>query len=113
MVNALRFNTNANIEAVMAAGTDIRALLQKFYSKLEESEAMEDLQLDPVGSSPDNSDSLYAMEQEAQRKPIVRLVNAILVQGVTKGASDINIRPEKDRVNVFTASTAACIIPAP
>jgi len=75
--------------------------LQKFYSKLEESEAIEDLQLDPVGSSPDNSDSLYAMEQEAQRKPIVRLVNAILIQGVTKGASDIHIRPEKDRVNVY------------
>lgn len=101
VVNALRFNTNANIEAVMAAGADIRALLQKFYSKLEESEAIEDLQLDPVGSSPDNSDSLYVMEQEAQRKPIVRLVNAILLQGVTKGASDINIRPEKDRVNVY------------
>jgi type IV pilus assembly protein PilB len=31
----------------------------------------------------------------------VRLVNAILVQAVTKGASDINIRPEKDRVNVY------------
>ncbi len=101
VINALRFNTNANIEAVMAPGDDIRALLQKFYSKLEESEAIEDLQLDPVGSSPESSDSLYAMEQEAQRKPIVRLVNAILLQGVTKGASDINIRPEKDRVNVF------------
>ena len=101
VVNALRFNTNANIETVMAAGKDIRYLLQKFYSKLEESEAIEDLQLDPVGSSPEASDSVYAIEQEAQRKPIVRLVNAILVQGVTRGASDINIRPEKDRVNVY------------
>ena len=101
VVNALRFNTNANIETVMAAGKDIRFLLQKFYSKLEESEAIEDLQLDPVGASPDAADSVYAIEQEAQRKPIVRLVNAILVQGVTRGASDINIRPEKDRVNVY------------
>lgn len=98
-VNALRFNTNANIEAVMAPGKDIRHLLQKFYSKLEESEAIEDLQLDPVSS--EAADSVYAIEQEAQRKPIVRLVNAILVQGVTRGASDINIRPEKDRVNVY------------
>src|SRR3569832_1964544 len=32
---------------------------------------------------------------------IVRLVNAILEQGVTRGASDINIRPEKDRVIVY------------
>jgi len=98
----LRFNTNAYIEAVMADGSDIRILLQKFYSKLEESEALEDLQVDAVGSSPiESAESLYLMEQEAHRKPIVRLVNAILVQAVTKGASDINIRPEKDRVNVY------------
>lgn len=102
VVNALRFNTNSNIETVMANGDDIRFLLQKFYSKLEESEAMEDLQVDAVGSSPtESAESLYLMEQEAHRKPIVRLVNAILVQAVTKGASDINIRPEKDRVNVY------------
>jgi type IV pilus assembly protein PilB len=102
VIGALRFNTNSNIEAVMADGDDIRVLLQKFYSKLEESAAMEDLQVDAVGSSPiESAESLYLMEQEAHRKPIVRLVNAILVQAVTKGASDINIRPEKDRVNVY------------
>lgn len=101
VISALRFNTNSKIETVMAPGNDIRYLLQKFYSKLEESEAIEDLQLDPIGSAPESNDSVYAIEQEAQRKPIVRLVNAILVQGVTRGASDINIRPEKDRVNVY------------
>jgi type IV pilus assembly protein PilB len=102
VISALRFNTNANIETVMANGDDIRLLLQKFYSKLEESEAMEDLQVDAVGSTPaEAAESLYLMEQEAHRKPIVRLVNAILVQAVTKGASDINIRPEKNRVNVY------------
>ena len=102
VISALRFNTNASIEAVIADSDDIRLLLQKFYSRLEESEALEDLQVDAVSSSPvESAESLYLMEQEAQRKPIVRLVNAILVQGVTKGASDINIRPEKDRVNVY------------
>jgi type IV pilus assembly protein PilB len=87
----------------MANGEDIRVLLQKFYSKIEESEALEDLQVDAVGSTPSEAgaESLYLMEQEAHRKPIVRLVNAILVQAVTKGASDINIRPEKNRVNVY------------
>lgn len=102
VISALRFNTNSHIETVMANGDDIRFLLQKFYSKLEESEAMEDLQLDAVSSSPlESAESLYLIEQEAHRKPIVRLVNAILVQAVTKGASDINIRPERDRVNVY------------
>ena len=102
VISALRFNTNSHIEAVIADSDDIRLLLQKFYSRLEESEALEDLQVDAVGSSPvESAESLYLMEQEAQRKPIVRLVNAILVQAVTKSASDINIRPEKDRVNVY------------
>ncbi len=102
VIGALRFNTNSNIEAVSADCDDIRLLLQKFYSRLEESEALEDLQVDAVGSSPvESAESFYLMEQEAQRKPIVRLVNAILVQAVTKNASDINIRPEKDRVNVY------------
>ncbi len=102
VVNALRFNTNSHIEAVMASGYEIQVLLQKFYSKQEESEALEDLQTDAVvKSSAENAESLYVMEQEAHRKPIVRLVNAILVQAVTKGASDINLRPEKDRVNVY------------
>ncbi len=102
VISALRFNTNSNIDAVIADSDDIRLLLQKFYSRLEESEALEDLQVDAVSSSPlESAESLYLMEQEAQRKPIVRLVNAILVQAVTKNASDINIRPEKDRVNVY------------
>lgn len=102
VLNALRFNINASVDTVMADGGDIRQLLQKFYSKIEESEALEDLQVGAVGSSPvESAESLYLMEQEAQRKPIVRLVNAILVQAVTKGASDINIRPEKNRVNVY------------
>jgi type IV pilus assembly protein PilB len=102
VISALRFNTNSSIDTVIADSDDIRLLLQKFYSRLEESEALEDLQVDAVGSSPvESAESLYLMEQEAQRRPIVRLVNAILIQAVTKNASDINIRPEKDRVNVY------------
>ncbi len=99
-VEALRFSTRQPVEVVMASTRDIQHLLQKFYSKLEEDEAMEALQLDPVGT-PVEQESLHLMEQEAQRKPIVRLLNAILVQGVSRGASDINIRPERDRVNVY------------
>ena len=100
IVNALRFNTNTPVESVMAAGADIGQLLHKYYSKYDESEALEDLKLDPVASIHEG-ESTQIIEQEAQRKPIVRLLNAILVQGVTRGASDINIRPARDRVNVY------------
>ncbi len=59
------------------------------------------MDLDPVAELNPKNEAVHVIEQEAQKKPIVRLLNAIILQAVTSGASDINIRPEKDRVNVF------------
>lgn len=100
VVEALRFNTKATIEPVMASAQDISATLNRYYNRFEESEALVDLTLD----SPDEKNSLDTAdhgEAQAQKKPIVRLLNAIVLQAVTLKASDINIRPEKDNVNVF------------
>ncbi len=100
-LDALRFNTKTNIEAVMASAEEIDSALNKYYSSYEEYEALEDLELDPIAEPSAAEEALHNIEQEAQKKPIVRLLNAIVLQGVLRGASDINIRPEKDRVNVF------------
>ncbi len=99
-LDALRFNTKTNIEAVMASAEEIESALNKYYSTYEEYEALEDLELDPI-AEPVVAEDIHNAEQEAQKKPIVRLLNAIILQGVLRGASDVNIRPEKDRVNVF------------
>ena len=99
-LDALRFNTKTNIEAVMASAEEIESALNKYYSTYEEYEALEDLELDPI-AEPVVAEDTHNAEQEAQKKPIVRLLNAIILQGVLRGASDVNIRPEKDRVNVF------------
>ena len=102
-IGVLRFNTNLKIEPVMASAQDIALTLSKYYSKFDEDEALEDTLFDSVniGAGLQSQDSAYLAEAEAKKKPIVRLVNAIILQGVIRGASDINIRPEQDRVNVY------------
>ncbi len=99
-IDALRFNTKMNIEAVMVSAEDIEASLNKYYSTYEEFDNIDDLELDSI-SEPQQDEALHNIEQEASTKPIVRLLNAIVLQGVTRGASDINIRPEKNKVSVY------------
>lgn len=99
IIEALRFNTKVAIEPVMASAQDITTTLNRYYSRYEENEAIEDLKIDvaePMSAVADDKN----VEAQAQKAPIVRLLNAIILQAVTRNASDINIRPEKDKVNV-------------
>lgn len=98
----IRFNTNLRVEAVIASAQDIRQALNRYYTKYQEHEALEELDFDAAPGR-DEAESLpaYTIEQEAMKKPIVRLVNAIILQAVTRRASDINIRPEADSVKVY------------
>ncbi len=100
-IDALRFNSKMNVETVMASSEEISEALNKHYSSYEEMEALEDLKLDPVGEMNGHEEAAHMIEAEARKKPIVRLLNSIVLQAVNSKASDINIRPEKDKVNVF------------
>lgn len=100
-VEALRFGSKRKLEMVMASADDIATALGKYYSRHEEFEALEDLEMDPIGDPIPSNESIHLIEQEAQKKPIVRLLNAIVLQAVLRGASDINIRPERTKVSVY------------
>lgn len=102
VLEALRFNSKLPVEVVMAPAQEITVSLNRYYSQFDENEALEDLDIDvvPEGNGKEPA-SAHMIEAQAQKKPIVRLLNAIILQAVTRGASDINIRPEKDRVNVY------------
>lgn len=98
----IRFNTNLRVDAVIASAADIRQALNRYYTKYQEHEALEELDFDsPNAETAEHNLPAYSMEQEAMKKPIVRLVNAIILQAVTRRASDINIRPEGDTVKVY------------
>ena len=100
-IEALGFHTNLKIEPVMSSARDITLALSKYYSRFDEHEAMEDIRLGVVSDSPAGGESAHLIEQSAKRKPIVRLLNAIVLQALVRNASDIHIRPQTGDVALY------------
>jgi type IV pilus assembly protein PilB len=97
----IQFHANRNIEVVIASSSDISQTLSEYYSHHEDADILEDFELNPIEQKPKHDAQAEVTEHMASQKPVVRLLNALLQQAVIRGASDINIRPEKTRVNVF------------
>ena len=98
---AISFHTNRYVDAVIASSRDISETLGRYYDRhgMED----DDLTISPVW---EDSSELSALSTDSkladgEQSPVVRMLNAILQQAVTHNASDLNIRPEKDRVNIF------------
>ncbi len=103
-LDILRIQTNRPIEPVITSSNEISEALERYYRQGNEAEfeaMVDDLDIRHEEDEDDKADPVYVVEQEAQRRPIVRLVNAIIMQGIVKRASDINVRPEKERVGIY------------
>lgn len=93
----LRFGTGLDIVPVFAAARDIALAQARHYSALED-EAVDEA---PVAAVRETDGAGEAGEQEANRAPVVRLLDSILLQGILLRASDINVRPERDRIGLY------------
>lgn len=86
-LEVLRFNTNHSIEPVITSGKDISQALNKHYRLREDREIADMADVIDMTPEPDKTDdiAIHHIEQEAQKKPVVRLVNAIIMQGILHG----------------------------
>jgi type IV pilus assembly protein PilB len=107
-MDVVRFHVNCNVEMVLSSATDISTALNRHYSRFNEEDLLDELEpsskhdLDKLDIKADDLHAPIAIaEQEAMKKPIVRMLNAILLQAVIRKASDINIRPEKNKVSIY------------
>jgi len=100
-IEALTFAINLKLEAVIAPLRDIALAQSKYYSRFDEYEALKDKHLAPLPYRPDGKEPQHVVEAQARKKPLVRLLSAIILQGVVRGASDINIRPDKEKIQVY------------
>ncbi len=96
----IRFHVNRMVEAVIASAQDISLTLSEYYSHQQDIEMLGEVELDLLPQREDELDS-DELARLVEQKPIVRMINSLLQQAVMRAASDINIRPEKDRVNVY------------
>ena len=103
----IKFMTGFNVEPVVASEGAIREAIEKFYSQqqgdalakvMEEfAEGGEDvLELD-TGETELSADEL---EKAAGDAPVVKLVNIILREALTRGASDIHMEPYEKEYRV-------------
>ncbi|PZP64736.1 MAG: secretion system protein E [Azospira oryzae] len=108
LIENLRFTTGLDIQAVMADVKAIEAKINEVYGPPEVS--FEDLQTVALTSDPYEGIEIVIEEEEdiglgdllrsSEEPPAIRLVNAILLEAIRVGASDVHIHPRTKHVAV-------------
>ena len=90
-IDALAHHTGLSIEPMIATEEDIIKIIQQYYSKPGQPEAV----LGEEGEVPGTEVAEEKLESIAAIPPIVRLVNEIIFEAVHQRASDIHLEPEE------------------
>lgn len=107
----LKLLTGCDIRMVVASDNDIKAALEKYYTKKKKAKAKEDFQesvkqmdLQAVDNATPTveflKDSVFDVEDEQEAAPAIKLTNMIMADAVTKGASDIHIEPMEKAISL-------------
>ncbi|MBL1142779.1 MAG: Flp pilus assembly complex ATPase component TadA [Proteobacteria bacterium] len=95
----LSFVANKHIEIVISTPDDIDWAINEFYgNNIDINVAQIESELLTSSNITENNDDL---EKMANEKPIVRLVQNLIIESVNRGASDIHIRPLSGGVQVL------------
>ena len=103
-IDQIRFLTGYNVEPVVASEASIRKAIEKCYggtSEMQLKDVMDELEkstiIDEVAEIEVKEEeaelSEEALKAASEDAPVVRLVNAIIIDSIKKGASDIHIEP--------------------
>ena len=101
-IDDIKFLTGFNVDVVVASETAILEAIEKMYSSTANYEDMlAEFADEEVDFMFDEDDvNVHQLEKEAEGAPVVRLVNAILLNAIQKGASDIHIEPYEKKLRV-------------
>lgn len=99
LLTLLRFYTGHPIEPVLADAEEIGQALNRYYAGAAEQRAVRELRFQ-ASNEPPREGAEHSISH-AMGKPVVQLVNAIVLQAIHLGASDVNIRPGREQVNVY------------
>jgi type IV pilus assembly protein PilB len=96
-LNDIKFITGLDIEPVVCAESEMRTAHEQFYK------AEEDVSYDNIFEDFDDSDvevidseddiNISDLERATEDAPVVKLVNAILIDAIKKNTSDIHVEP--------------------
>jgi type IV pilus assembly protein PilB len=103
-IDDIKFLTGFNVDVVVAAESAIQQTIERVYSQQTAADyeemlaefADEDVEV-AIGEDDVN---VLQLEKEAEGAPVVRLVNAILLSAIQKGASDIHLECYEKKLRV-------------
>jgi type IV pilus assembly protein PilB len=115
----IKFMTGLQVEPVVASETAVLAAIDRYYSRPSSgadewasdlvTKALEDLgppsdDLEVADAaevdSPEQAIDVAALERESGEAPIIRVVNALLLSAIQRGASDIHLEPYEKELRV-------------
>jgi type IV pilus assembly protein PilB len=100
----VEFVTQHRIEAVMAQHEDIESAIDRYYRRRDDDEAIEEFEeIDESGiTATENEEQIISQaERQSKEKPIVRLVQNMIIEAVHRKASDIHIRPGEKTFDII------------
>jgi type IV pilus assembly protein PilB len=101
-IDDLKFMTGYTIDPVIASENAIRAAIERCYSTGPSyDEVMAGFEDSEIEFSEDDEEvNLHELEKASEDAPVVRLVNAVLINAISKRASDIHIEPYEKSLRV-------------
>ncbi len=102
-IDDIKFLTGYNVEPVVASEAAIVAAVETYYAAPEISydEIMEGFDEDEIEvASEEDEMNLLDLERASEGAPVIRLCNAILLNAIKKGASDIHVEPYEKTLRV-------------
>jgi type IV pilus assembly protein PilB len=101
-IDDLKFLTGYNIEVVVASEVAIEEAVNRYYEKaVSYDEVMEGFDEKEIEFGADEEAlNVLDLEKASSEAPVIRLVNAILINAIKKGASDIHVEPYEKNFRV-------------
>ncbi len=116
VLDTLKFVTGLDIQPILAQEKQIKNAIEKFYEADFDSLStiMTDLEEDfEVLEEDEDELDMADLQQAVQEKPLVKLVNGILAEALTRGASDIHIETYEKTTRVRYRVDGALVEAAP
>jgi type IV pilus assembly protein PilB len=102
-IDDIKFLTGYNVEPVVASEAAIMAAIEKYYAapEIDFSQIMEGFDEGSIEyEKQEGDDDAVDLNDGAEDAPVIRLVNAILLNAIKKRASDIHVEPYEKSLRV-------------
>jgi type IV pilus assembly protein PilB len=97
-IDDIKMVTGLEIQVAIASKKEIEDAIDRYYSVKDSiKKAILDMKEE---ISTDENEKIIEELEEAERAPVVRLVNTLIQQAVKKGASDIHIEPQEKNIRI-------------